>query len=48
MGNIFCNYRASFQSEDVRGTIYGPDDEEFRPEEASKALRKALSGGIRK
>ncbi|KAH7712132.1 CRE-NEX-4 protein [Aphelenchoides avenae] len=33
-------------SEDVRGTIYGPDDEEFRPEEASKALRKALSGGI--
>uniref|UniRef100_A0A915D1U5 Annexin n=1 Tax=Ditylenchus dipsaci TaxID=166011 RepID=A0A915D1U5_9BILA len=33
-------------SEDLRGTINGPDDDDFRPEEASKKLREALSGGI--
>ncbi|KAI6230734.1 Annexin A11 [Aphelenchoides fujianensis] len=31
-------------SEDVRGTVRGPSEENFRPEEASKALRQALSG----
>ncbi|KAI6186853.1 Annexin A11 [Aphelenchoides besseyi] len=31
-------------SEDVRGTIRGPCEENFRPEEASKTLRQALSG----
>lgn len=36
------------QSEDLRGTVRGPDEDDFRPEEASKSLRLALSGGIRK
>ncbi|CAD5224646.1 unnamed protein product [Bursaphelenchus okinawaensis] len=34
------------QSEDVRGTVKGPDDDSFRPEEASKRLRAALGGGL--
>jgi glutamate formiminotransferase len=34
-------------SEDIRGTIHGPSEEDFRPEAASKSLRSALSG-IRK
>ncbi|KAI1720706.1 annexin domain-containing protein [Ditylenchus destructor] len=34
------------QSEDLRGTVRGPDEDDFRPEEASKSLRLALSGGI--
>jgi len=36
------------QNEELRGTIAGPEDEEFHPEDASKALRQALSAGIRK
>uniref|UniRef100_A0A914DVR4 Annexin n=1 Tax=Acrobeloides nanus TaxID=290746 RepID=A0A914DVR4_9BILA len=34
------------QSEEIRGTIRGPDDADFHPEEASKALRNALAAGI--
>uniref|UniRef100_A0AC34PVD7 Annexin n=1 Tax=Panagrolaimus sp. JU765 TaxID=591449 RepID=A0AC34PVD7_9BILA len=34
------------QCDDLRGTVYGPDDTDFRPEEASKSLRQALSAGI--
>lgn len=37
-----------FQAEEIRGTIRGPDDADFHPEEASKALRNALAAGIRK
>ncbi|KAK0411475.1 hypothetical protein QR680_005672 [Steinernema hermaphroditum] len=32
------------QYEDLRGTVYGPDSPEFRPEQASESLRRALSG----
>ncbi|CAK5024976.1 unnamed protein product [Meloidogyne enterolobii] len=34
------------QREDLCGTIRGPDDDYFHPEEASKQLREALSTGI--
>ncbi|KAE9552945.1 hypothetical protein FO519_003822 [Halicephalobus sp. NKZ332] len=34
------------QCEEFRGTVYGPDDEDFHPEEASKSLGQALSAGI--
>uniref|UniRef100_A0AC34FIG7 Annexin n=1 Tax=Panagrolaimus sp. ES5 TaxID=591445 RepID=A0AC34FIG7_9BILA len=32
--------------EEYHGTINGPDDEDFHPEEASKSLRQALGAGI--
>uniref|UniRef100_A0A1I7YN54 Annexin n=1 Tax=Steinernema glaseri TaxID=37863 RepID=A0A1I7YN54_9BILA len=32
------------QYEDLRGTVYGPDSPDFRPEQASESLRRALSG----
>ncbi|KAF7634689.1 hypothetical protein Mgra_00005938, partial [Meloidogyne graminicola] len=34
------------QSSDICGTIRGPEDDDFRPEEASKKLREALAAGI--
>ncbi|KAL7073324.1 hypothetical protein ACQ4LE_007601 [Meloidogyne hapla] len=34
------------QREDLCGTIRGPDDDYFHPEEASKQLREALAAGI--
>ena len=34
------------QSEELCGTVRGPDDDDFHPEEASKSLREALSAGI--
>ncbi|TKR86764.1 hypothetical protein L596_011287 [Steinernema carpocapsae] len=32
------------QYEDLRGTIYGPESPDFRPEHASESMRRALSG----
>lgn len=42
-------YRRMYESvsEDIRGTINGPSEEDFRPEAAAKSLRNAISG-IRK
>uniref|UniRef100_A0A914P5B4 Annexin n=1 Tax=Panagrolaimus davidi TaxID=227884 RepID=A0A914P5B4_9BILA len=36
----------TFVCEEFHGTINGPDDEDFHPEEASKSLRQALEAGI--
>uniref|UniRef100_A0A183BZL8 Annexin n=1 Tax=Globodera pallida TaxID=36090 RepID=A0A183BZL8_GLOPA len=34
------------QSEEFCGSVRGPDDDDFHPEEASKSLRQALAAGI--